>query len=87
MSFENLSTIRIILGACGTQTDAIEESFKMLMTQSLSSANFAIIPGRALVGTSLGIKKKMKSLDLKRGKRQINVTLPTSAQLWRLNCL
>lgn len=58
MSFENLSTIRIILGACGTQTDAIEESFKMLMTQSLSSANFAIIPGRALVGTSLGIKKK-----------------------------
>lgn len=57
-SFENLSTIRIILGACGTQTDAIEESFKMLMTQSLSSANFAIIPGRSLVGTSLGIKKK-----------------------------
>lgn len=61
MSFENLSTIRIILGACGTQTDAIEESFKMLMTQSLSSANFAIIPGRALVGTSLGIKKNEKS--------------------------
>lgn len=57
MSFENLSTIRIILGACGTQTDAIEESFKMLMTQSLSSANFAIIPGRALVGTTLGKKK------------------------------
>lgn len=57
-SFKNLSIVRIILRACGTQTDAIEESFKMLMIQNLSSANFAIIPGRALVGTSLGIKKK-----------------------------
>lgn len=58
MSFENLSTVRIILGAYGSQTDETEESLKMLMIQSLSSANFAIIPGRALVGSSLGIKNK-----------------------------
>lgn len=49
--FENLSAVSIILGASGSGTDAIGESFKMLLALSLPSANPAMIPGMVLVAT------------------------------------